>query len=322
MTFETRITNMLGIEKPIIQGGMQWISDAVLAAAVSNAGALGTITAGSFPDKESFQRELHKAKQLTDKPFAINISLFSSIMPPDIHGFLQAAADEGVGIIETAGAAPADFIEFMKKNDMTVIHKCTNLRHAKKAEALGCDAIIIDGYECAGHPGESGIGSIVLTPRAVEELHVPVIACGGFSNGRSLAAALMLGAEAITMGTRFLLTQESGILPNIKSHFANNVTEMDTTLILQPYRNTSRVYNNSVAKKVREIENSGAAFDQVAPLVSGKKGRTVWYESADMENGGTLALGLSVGLVHDVPTVQELLDRMIVEAKTAISQYA
>ena len=321
MTFKTKITELLGIEKPIIQGGMQWVSDAILAAAVSNAGGLGTIAVGSFPDSESFQRELQKMKKLTDKPFAINMSIFPSLLPPNFQDFMKIAADEGVGIVETAGAAPTDFIEFMQKNGMTVIHKCTTIRHAKKAEAIGCNAIVIDGCECAGHPGENDIGSIVLTPRAVEELRVPVIACGGFSNGRGLAAALMLGAGAITMGTRFLVTQESGILPEVKKYLADNVTEMDTALIMRAYRNTTRVYNNASAREVLEIEKTGAGFDRIAPLVSGKKGRTMLYESADMDNGGMLALGLSIGLVHDIPTVQELLDRIIKEAEEAIRRY-
>jgi len=322
MAIKTKITELLGIEHPIIQGGMQWISGAQLAAAVSNAGGLGTIAACSFSDIEDLRTEIRMAKTMTDKPFAVNIPIFPSISPPDYIGYLRVAAEEGVRIIETSGAAPIDYIEIMKQNRMIVMHKCTTVRHAQKAESIGCDAVIIDGCECAGHPGESDVGSIVLTPRAGEALRVPVVACGGYATGRGLAAALMLGAEAVTMGTRFLVTEESPVLPEVKEYIARQIDETDTMYIMRAYKNTTRVYANDCAREVLAIEQTGALFEKIAPLVSGLRERKMVFETADMQNGGILALGLSVGLVRDIPSVRALIERIMREAEEAIRRFS
>lgn len=322
VAIQTKITELLGIEHPIIQGGMQWISGAQLAAAVSNAGGLGTIAACSFSEIEDLRTEIRMAKMMTDKPFAVNIPIFPSINPPDYMGYLRIAAEEGVHIIETAGAAPSDYIDFMKRNRMTVMHKCTTIRHALKAESIGCDAVVVDGCECAGHPGESDIGSIVLTPRAVEALRIPVIACGGYATGRGLAAALMLGAEAITMGTRFLVTEESPILQDVKEYIAHQIDETDTMYIMRAYKNTTRVYANDCAREVLSIEQTGARFEKIAPLVSGLRERKMVFETADMQNGGILVMGLSVGLIHDIPSVRVLIDRIMCEAEEALGRFS
>lgn len=318
---QTKVTQMLGIQYPIIQGAMQWIAKAPLAAAVSEAGGLGIISSSSFPDPEQMRQELQKAKELTDKPLAVNLSIFPSLNTPDYPGYIRVAAEEGIRIIETAGRAPDAYIAQMKDCGMTVMHKCTTVKHAKKAQDIGCDIVVIDGFESAGHPGENDIGTMVLTPRAVEELAVPVICCGGISNGRGLAAALMLGAGAVTMGTRFLVTKECGIREDVKQYIAEHITEMDTMLLLRAFTNTSRVYRNKVAEEIWELEKSGATFEKIGPLMSGKRGYEMMFETGDMDYG-TLSIGLSAGLVHDIPTVRDLIDRTMEECCQAIAFYA
>jgi nitronate monooxygenase len=322
MSIQTQVTKLLGIEHPIIQGAMQWISLPVLAAAVSEAGGLGIIAAATFPDKENLRAAIREAKKLTGKPIGVNVSIFPSINVPDYQGYFAVALEEGVRIIETAGRAPVEYIDFLKKNSAIVMHKCTTVKHALKAETIGCDLVVADGSECAGHPGENDIGSIVLSARAAESLSIPFAACGGFSNGRGLAAALMLGAGAITMGTRFLATEECPVLPKIKEFVASEaITEHDTMLVLRKYRNTARVYANATARKVLEMENDGCEFKQIAPLVSGQRGREMIFTKGDLEDG-LLSMGLSAGLVHDIVPVRELIERTVREAEAAIKIYA
>ncbi|MDR2502766.1 MAG: nitronate monooxygenase family protein [Deltaproteobacteria bacterium] len=321
MSIKTKVTELLGIKYPVIQGCMQWISTASFVAAVSEAGGLGILSAATQPDVQALREEIRAVRRKTDKPFALNVSIFPTINAPDYQSMFAAAMEEGVRIIETAGRAPQEFMDFLKKNGAIVMHKCTTVKHALKAESIGCDLVVADGCECAGHPGENDIGSIVLSARAAEELHVPFISCGGFSNGRGLAAALMLGAGAVTMGTRFMATEECPILPQIKEYLAQNITEMDTMLIMRAYKNTIRAYANDTSKEILRMEKTGAPFEQIAPLAAGRRGRAVLLESADMRDS-VLSMGLSAGLVHDIVSVRELIERTVREAKACIRQYA
>ncbi|MDR0434062.1 MAG: nitronate monooxygenase [Gracilibacteraceae bacterium] len=322
MPIQTQVTNILKIDHPVVQGAMQWISLPALVASVSEAGGLGVLAAATYPDKEALRTAIRETKSLTPKPFALNVSIFPSLNVPDYHGYFAAALDEGVRIIETSGRAPVEYIDFLKKNGAVVMHKCTTVKHALKAESIGCDLVVIDGFEGGGHPGESDIGSIVLAARAAESLDIPFIACGGFSNGRGLAAALMLGAGAITMGTRFLATKECPILPQIKKFVAGpDCTEHDTMLVMRKYRNTARVYANATAKEALRRENAGKPFGDVASLVSGQRGRKMVFESGDLADG-LLSMGLSAGLVHDIIPVRELIERTVREAITVMKKYA
>jgi NAD(P)H-dependent flavin oxidoreductase YrpB (nitropropane dioxygenase family) len=322
MSIQTQVTKMLGIEHPIIQGAMQWISLPALVAAVSEAGGLGIMSAATFPDKETLRAAIKEIKSLTNKPIAINVSIFPSINVPDYQGYFATALEEGVRIIETAGRAPVEYIDFLKKNGAVVMHKCTTVKHALKAESIGCDLVIVDGFECAGHPGENDISSLVLSARAAESLKIPFISCGGFSNGRGLAAALMLGAGAVMMGTRFLATAECPVIPKIKEFIAgDSVTEHDTMLVMRKYRNTARVYANATAREVLRLENEGNPFEQVAHLASGRRGREMVFASGDVDDG-LLSIGLSAGLVHDIVPVKELIERTMREAEAAIKKYA
>jgi NAD(P)H-dependent flavin oxidoreductase YrpB (nitropropane dioxygenase family) len=322
MAIQTQVTKILGIEHPILQGAMQWISLPALAAAVSEAGGLGIMAAATFPDKEALRAAIREAKALTAKPLAVNVSIFPSINVPDYQGYFATALEEGVRIIETAGRAPVEYIDFLKQNGAVVMHKCTTVKHALKAESIGCDLVVVDGCECAGHPGENDIGSIVLSARAAESLRIPFVSCGGFANGRGLAAALMLGAGAVMMGTRFLATAECPVLPQIKEFVAGETaTEHDTLLVLRKYRNTARVYANLTAKEALRQENEGKSFEEIAPLVAGKRGREMVFKTGNVEDG-LLSLGLSAGLVHDIVPVRALIERTVREAEAAIKKYA
>jgi NAD(P)H-dependent flavin oxidoreductase YrpB (nitropropane dioxygenase family) len=322
MSIQTQVTKILGIEHPVLQGAMQWISLPVLAAAVSEAGGLGIMAAATFPDKEALRAAIREARALTAKPLAVNVSIFPSIKVPDYQGYFATALEEGVRIIETAGRAPVEYIDFLKKNGAIVMHKCTTIKHALKAESIGCDLVVADGCECAGHPGENDIGSIVLSARAAESLSIPFISCGGFANGRGLAAALMLGAGAVMMGTRFLATAECPVLPQIKEFIAGDAaTEHDTMLVMREYRNTARVYANLTAREVLKTENEGHPFEKVAALASGRRGWEMVFTTGNLEDG-LLSLGLSAGLVHDIVPVRELIERTVREAEAAIKNYA
>ncbi|KAG9128380.1 hypothetical protein FRC07_014793 [Ceratobasidium sp. 392] len=330
----TKLTELLGIRVPVVQGGMQWVGLPVLAAAVSNAGGLGILTALSQPDPNALRIAIRETRKLTDKPFGVNLTLLPSINPPDYEGYARAAVEEGVRIFETAGNNPGPLIKFFKSQGCIVIHKCTTIRHAKSAEKLGVDVLSIDGFECAGHPGEEDIGGLVLIPdeihfrawmfiwyeqlaRAAQELKIPYIASGGFGDGRGLVAALSLGAEGINMGTRFMCTTEAPIHQNIKDKIIAS-SEADTVHIFRTLRNTARVYKNAVSSEVVRLERrpGGAQFSELRDLVSGVRGKKV-YEIGDPDVGIWTA-GIVVGLIKDCPSCAELLERIEREAEALI----
>ncbi|KAI0269885.1 hypothetical protein BC834DRAFT_1014416 [Gloeopeniophorella convolvens] len=313
----TPITKLLRIRVPIVQGGMQWVGVPSLAAAVSNAGGLGILTALTQPSPDALREAIRETRRKTDKPFGVNITLLPSINPPDYEGYARAAVAEGVRIFETAGNNPKQLIAYLKSEGCIIIHKCTTVRHAKSAERLGVDILSIDGFECAGHPGEEDVPGMILLARAAEELKVPYLASGGIADSRGFVAALSLGAGGINMGSRFMCTVESPIHQNIKEKIVAS-TEQDTIHIFRTMRNTARVYKNKVAQEVVAIEKRpGSKFEDVRELVSGARGRQV-YERGDPEYG-IWSLGLTAGLIHDIPTCEELVGRMEREAEEIIS---
>ena len=313
---KTRITDLFGIEHPVIQGGMQWVGYAELVSAVSNAGALGILTALTQPTPEDLAKEIERTREMTDKPFGVNLTVLPTINPPPYEEYAQAIVGSGVKIVETAGRSPEPFMELFKEYDVKVIHKCTSVRHALKAQSVGVSAITIDGFECAGHPGEDDIPSLVLLPQAAEALDVPVAGCGGFSDAKSMVAALALGGEAIVMGTRFMATQEAGIHQNVKEKMTE-ADELSTNLMFKTMHNTARVFKNSVSDQVVEIESTGnAPFEDVKDLVAGQRGRVV-FEEGDLEHG-IWSAGISVARVKDVPTCKEMVSRLVSEAEEII----
>ena len=313
---KTRITELFGIKHPVIQGGMQWVGFAGLVSAVSNAGALGILTALSQPTPEDLVKEIEKTKEMTDQPFGVNLTILPTINPPPYEEYAQAIVGSGVKIVETAGRSPEPFMELFNEYDVKVIHKCTSVRHALKAQAVGVSAITIDGFECAGHPGEDDIPSLVLLPQAVEALDVPVAGCGGFSDGKSLVAALALGGEAIVMGTRFMATKEAGVHQNVKDKMTE-ADELSTNLMFRTMHNTARVFKNSVSSEVVEIESTGTAtFEDVKDLVAGQRGRVV-FEEGDLEHG-IWSAGISVARVKDIPSCEEMVSRLVADAKNII----
>ncbi len=317
--FKTRITDLFRIEYPIIQGGMMWISRAALVAAVSNAGGLGILTAFTFPDLKDLVAEIKRTRELTDKPFGVNITLLPTLRPVDIDAYVDTIINSGVRIVETAGRSPEPYMERLKAADVKVIHKCTAVRFARTAQRIGCDAVSIDGFECAGHPGEEDVTSLVLIPLTADAVGIPIIASGGFGDGRGLVAALALGAEAVNMGTRFMATKEAPGHARVKELLIA-ASERDTTLLLRSFRNTMRVLRTPTAEKVLELEKQGADIHQLEALISGRAGLGL-IESGDVDNG-LLSVGQVVGLVHDIPTVKELIDRIVKEAKGVASDLA
>ncbi|KAF8631794.1 hypothetical protein AX17_005009 [Amanita inopinata Kibby_2008] len=309
MPIITPLTKLLGIRVPIVQGGMQWVGVPKLAAAVSEAGGLGILTALTQPSPDALRSAIRETRKLTTKPFGVNITLLPTINPPDYEGYARAAVEEGIKIFETAGNNPGPLIKFFKSSDCIVIHKCTTIRHAKSAERMGVDVLSIDGFECAGHPGEDDIGGLVLLARAAEEMKIPYIASGGIADSRGMVAALALGAAGVNMGTRFMCTVESPIHQNIKDKMVAS-TERDTIHIFRTLHNTARVYKNKVAMEVVKIERrpGGAQFSDVQDLVSGVRGRIV-YEKGDPDYG-IWSAGIAVGLINDVPTCKELIERL------------
>ena len=315
---KTRFTEMFGIEHPIVQGGMQWVGRAELVAAVANAGALGFITALTQPTPDDLRREIARCREMTDKPFGVNLTILPALKPPPYAEYRQAIVESGVRIVETAGNNPQEHIAELKKHGVKVIHKCTAVRHALKAERIGADAISIDGFECAGHPGEDDTPGLVLIPAAADRVTIPMIASGGFGDARGLVAALALGAEGINMGTRFMCTVESPIHQRIKEQIVAN-DERATELIFRTLRNTSRVASNAVSREVVSIERKGGAtIDDLKHLVAGQRGRVV-YETGDPEYG-IWSAGMVQGLIHDIPTCAELVSRIVREAEAIIAQ--
>ena len=310
--FKTRVTEELGIEHPIIQGGMMWVSQPELVAAVSEAGGLGILTALTFETAEGLSDAIARTRALTDRPFGVNLTFLPTLIPKDYGSLIDAIVDEGIGIVETAGHNPEPYIERIKAGGAKVIHKCTSVRFAKKAEAIGCDFVSIDGCECAGHPGEEDITSLVLIPVTVDAVKIPVIASGGFADARGLVAALALGADAMNMGTRFVATREAPAHDNVKEWLVT-ASEVDTMYVMRSLRNTERVLRNPIAEKVVEMEGRGATIQELAPLVTGKNGLRVLKDGET--DVGLMAAGQSVGLVHDVPTVRDLIDSIIDEAR-------
>ncbi|KJA16917.1 hypothetical protein HYPSUDRAFT_46824 [Hypholoma sublateritium FD-334 SS-4] len=305
MPISTPLTKMLGIRVPVIQGGMQWVGVPKLAAAVSEAGGLGILTALTQPSPDALRQAIRETRKLTSKPFGVNITLLPSITPPDYAGYARAAVEEGVRVFETAGNNPGTLIKYLKSQGCIVVHKCTTIRHAKSAEKLGVDLLSIDGFECAGHPGEDDVGGLVLMARAIRELNVPFVASGGIADARGLAASLALGAVGANMGTRFMCTVESPIHQNIKEKIVAS-TERDTVHIFRTLHNTARVYKNKVSMEVVAIEKRGnAKFEDIRDLVSGARGRQV-YETGDPDFG-IWSAGIAMGLINDIPTCEELL---------------
>jgi NAD(P)H-dependent flavin oxidoreductase YrpB (nitropropane dioxygenase family) len=307
----TRFTETFGVEHPIAQGGMQWVGRAELVSAVANAGALGFVTALTQPSPEHLLKEIERCRSMTDRPFGVNLTILPSINPPPYAEYRQAIIEGGIKIVETAGYKPQEHVDEFKKNGVKIIHKCTAVRHALSAEQMGVDAISIDGFECAGHPGEDDIPGLVLIPAAASRVKLPMLASGGFGDARGLVAALALGADGINMGTRFCATREAPIHENFKRALVEG-DERATNLIFRTYRNTARVAKNAISDMVIAIEAEGKPFEEVAGLVKGAKGRE-GLESGNTEHGIWTA-GMVQGIINDIPTVAELIERIIGEA--------
>lgn len=314
---KTRITELFGIEHPIIQGGMHFVGFAEMAAAVSNAGGLGIITGLTQGTPENLAKEIARCREMTDKPFGVNLTFLPSVTPPDYPGFVKAIIDSGVKAVETAGNNPAKWLPPLQEAGIKVIHKCTSVRHSLKAEAIGCDAVSVDGFECGGHPGEDDVPNFILLPRAAEELKIPFVASGGMADGRSLVAAMALGAEGMNMGTRFIATKEAPVHENVKQALVA-ASELDTRLVMRPLRNTERVLTNAAVERllVKEKElGANIKFEDIIEEVAGVYPRIM--RDGEME-AGAWSCGMVAGLIHDVPTVKELIDRIMSEAEEII----
>jgi NAD(P)H-dependent flavin oxidoreductase YrpB (nitropropane dioxygenase family) len=313
VVLRTRITDLFGIERPIVQGGMHCVGQAPLAAAVSNAGGLGLITALTMGTPEKLAAEIRRCRELTDKPFGVNVTFLPAVVPPDYPGLIKAIVDGGVRIVETAGNNPSKWMPLFKEAGIKVIHKCTSVRHALKAESIGVDALSIDGFECGGHPGEDDVPNMILLPLAADALKVPFIASGGMADGRSLVAALSMGAEGINMGTRFVATVEAPVHDHVKQAIVA-ASELDTRLVMRPLRNTERVLNNAgverILAKEREL-GSAIRFEDVLQEVAGVYPRVMYKGEMDV---GAWSCGMVAGLIHDVPTVAALMDRIRAQA--------
>jgi nitronate monooxygenase len=316
---QTRITELFGIEHPIIQGGMHMVGYAELAAAVSNAGGLGVITGLSQPNAEALSAEIRRCREMTDKPFGVNLTFLPIVNEPDYPGYVRAIIEGGVKVVETAGNNPQKWLPALQDAGIKVIHKCTSVRHSLKAEAIGCDAVSVDGFECGGHPGEDDVPNMILLPRAADELKIPFVASGGMADGRSLVASLAMGAEGMNMGTRFLATKEAPVHQNVKDAIVA-ASELDTRLVMRPLRNTERVLTNAgverLVAKEREL-GSAITFADVAPEVAGVYPRIM--KDGDMD-AGAWSCGMVAGLIHDIPTVADLITRIMAEAEVIIDQ--
>jgi NAD(P)H-dependent flavin oxidoreductase YrpB (nitropropane dioxygenase family) len=316
LALTTRFTELFGVEHPIIQGGMQWVGKAELVSAVANTGALGFLTALTQPTPEALSEEIARTREMTDKPFGVNLTILPAISPPPYAEYRAAIIEAGIKSVETAGYKPQEHVEHFKQHGIKVIHKCTAVRHALSAERMGVDAISIDGFECAGHPGEDDIPGLILIPAAAAKVKIPIVASGGFADGRGLVAALALGAEGVNMGTRFCVTREAPIAEAFKQRMVVN-DERQTNLIFRTLHNTARVMKNAVSDEVVDIEQrGGATFEDVQPLVAGTRGRDA-MQRGDTD-GGIWSAGMVQGLIHDTPTVADLVSRIIAETEAII----
>jgi NAD(P)H-dependent flavin oxidoreductase YrpB (nitropropane dioxygenase family) len=313
---KTRFTELFGVEHPIAQGGMMWVGTAELVSAVANAGALGFLTALTQPTPEALAKEIARTRDMTDKPFGVNLTILPSINPPPYAEYRRAIIESGIRIVETAGYKPQEHVDEFKAHGIKVIHKCTAVRHALSAERMGVDAISIDGFECAGHPGEDDVPGLVLIPAAADKVKIPMLASGGFGDGRGLVAALALGADGINMGTRFCATREAPIHEAFKQAMVAG-DERNTDIIFRTYRNSARVARNAISQQVLANEAAGKPFEEIAHLVKGARGRE-GLVSGDLDHGVWTA-GLIQALIHDIPTAGELIDRIVREAEEIIT---
>lgn len=314
---QTRITKLFGIQHPIIQGGMHFVGLAELAAAVSNAGGLGTITGLTQRTPKDLANEIARCRDMTDKPFAVNLTFLPTVTSPDYPGYVKAIIDGGVTVVETAGRNPQQVLPYLKDAGIKVIHKCTSVRHALKAQEIGCDAVSVDGFECGGHPGEDDIPNMILLPRAADELEIPFVSSGGQADARSLVASLAMGAEGMNMGTRFMATVEAPIHQNVKNAIVA-ASELDTRLIMRPLRNTERVLNNPAVERVLAIEAAkgrDTEFQDIAADVAGVYPKVMVDGDVDI---GAWSCGMVAGLIHDIPTCQHLIDRIMTQAEAII----
>ncbi len=317
---KTRITELLGIDYPIIQGGMMWVGIAELVSAISNAGGLGTLTALTFPTPDALSKEIARCREMTDKPFAVNITILPSIEPPPYEEYARAAVESGVRIFETAGRNPEPFMPYFKEHGVKVIHKCTSVRHSLKAERVGVDAVSVDGFECAGHPGEDDVSNLVLLAKAKKHLKIPMIASGGIGSGHQMAAVFALGAEGINMGSRFVATKEAPVHENMKQAMVDG-DELSTTLMFRSLKNTVRVFRNSVSREVIKIESQPGETDfaDIKDLVAGVRGRERCIEGGDIDDG-IWTVGMVMGLIDDIPTCDQLIKRILTEYGEAVAQ--
>ncbi|PBK02665.1 NAD(P)H-dependent flavin oxidoreductase [Pseudomonas abyssi] len=316
---KTRITELFGIEHPIIQGGMHWVGFAELAAAVSNAGGLGTITGLTQKTPADLANEIAKCRELTDKPFAVNLTFLPTVNAPDYPGYIEAIVKGGVKIVETAGRSPQEYMPALKDAGIKVIHKCTSVRHSLKAQSIGCDAVSVDGFECGGHPGEDDIPNMILLPRAAEELEIPFVASGGMADGRSLVSAMALGAEGMNMGTRFIATKEAPVHENVKQAIVA-ASELDTRLVMRPLRNTERVLNNAAVERIVEKEKAlgdKLTFADIIDEVAGVYPRIMQNGEMDL---GAWSCGMVAGLIHDIPSCEDLIERIMKQAEGIIRE--
>jgi nitronate monooxygenase len=316
---KTRITELFGIEHPIIQGGMHFVGLAELASAVSNAGGLGIITGLTQGTPEKLAREIARCREMTDRPFGVNMTFLPAVTPPDYPGLFKVIVESAVPVVETAGNNPSQWLPMLKEAGIKVIHKCTSVRHALKAQRIGCDAVSVDGFECGGHPGEDDVPNFILLPRAAEELEIPFVSSGGMADGRSLVASLAMGAEGMNMGTRFIATKDAPVHENVKQALVA-ASELDTRLIMRGLRNTERVLTNAGVERLLEKERSLGAelrFEDIIPEVAGIYPKVMQEGDVD---AGAWSCGMVAGLIHDVPTVKELIDRIMSEADSIITQ--
>ena len=315
---KTKITEMFGIDHPIVQGGMHYVGFAEMAAAVSNAGGLGIITGLTQPSPKDLANEIARCKDMTDKPIGVNLTFLPGFANPDYPGYIQSIIDGGVKIVETAGRSPENFMPQLKDAGIKVIHKCTSVRHSLKAQKIGCDAASVDGFECGGHPGEDDIPNMILLPRADEELEIPFIASGGMGNGQQLVAALAMGAEGVNMGTRFIATKEAPVHQNVKEALVN-ASELDTELIMRPLRNTERVLKNDAVTRILEKEKSLGDKIQIQDIFGEVAGKYPKIMQEGAMDEGAWSCGMVAGLIHDIPTCKELIERVVAEAEEIIN---